>query len=151
MTSLSLFARGPLPLWPVAWRSSETPIERIAMALDGLTAWMAELPDSRLGDVGAVAVRHDEATLRTPAEALDAARFVGAVKHFEHQVNAVLVLDEANRAHHQRWSSISATVDGLARIERQLAAEAAATIRSAMEPVHEAVERRRSDGWSASA
>jgi hypothetical protein len=84
--------------------------------------------------VGVSAVRKAEATLLQSAQTMDAGRFVDVVKHFEHRVDADAALGEANRAHARRYLSISEPINGLARIEGQLVAEAAATIRSAIEP-----------------
>lgn len=84
--------------------------------------------------LGAAAVRKAEATLLKTATATDAGAFVGIVKDFEHRVDAEAMLAEANRAYQRRYLSISEPVNGLARIEGQLVPEAAATIRSAIEP-----------------
>lgn len=84
--------------------------------------------------VGSAAVRSAEATLLKSAETMDAGRFVTVVKGFEHRVNADAALAEANWAHRQRYLVISGPFSGLARIEGQLVAEAAATLRAAMEP-----------------
>ena len=84
--------------------------------------------------LGTAAVRKAEATLLKSAESMDAGQFLGVVKNFEHQVDADAALNEANRAHQRRYLSIAEPVNGLARIEGQLVAEAAATIRSAIEP-----------------
>jgi hypothetical protein len=84
--------------------------------------------------VGAAVVRRAETTLLKSAETLDAGRFAGVVKDFEHRVDANAALEEANRAHQRRYLSISEPINGLAHIEGQLVPEAAATIRIAMEP-----------------
>lgn len=84
--------------------------------------------------VGAAAVRKAEVSLLKSAELMDAGQFVGVVKEFEHRVDADAALTEANRAYERRYLSISEPVNGLARIEGQLIAEAVATIRTAMEP-----------------
>jgi hypothetical protein len=84
--------------------------------------------------VGVSAVRKAEATLLKSAETMDAGKFVDVVKNFEHRVDADAALHEANRAHARRYLSISEPVNGLAHIEGQLVAEAASTIRSAIEP-----------------
>ena len=84
--------------------------------------------------VGAAAVRKLETTLLKSASATDAGTFVGIVKDFEHRIDADSALAEANRAHQRRYLSISEPVNGLARIDGQLVPEAAATIRSAIEP-----------------
>lgn len=84
--------------------------------------------------VGVSAVRKAETMLLESAENVDAGAFVGIVKDFEHRVDADAALREANRAHQRRYLSIGEPVDGLARIEGQLIAEAAATIRSAIGP-----------------
>ncbi len=84
--------------------------------------------------VGVTAVRKAETVLLKSAESLDAGAFVGIVKDFEHRVDADAALTEANRAYERRYLSIGEPVNGLARIEGQLIAEAAATLRTAMEP-----------------
>ena len=84
--------------------------------------------------IGAAAVRRAEGSLLESAASLDPGQFVAAVKNFEHRVDAESALDEANRAQQRRYLSISETVNGLAHIEGQLVAEAAATLRTAMEP-----------------
>src|SRR5207237_105955 len=50
------------------------------------------------------------------------------------QVDADAALTESNRADQRRWLQIGEPVNGLARIEGQLVAEAAASLRTAMEP-----------------
>ncbi|HEY9288593.1 MAG TPA: DUF222 domain-containing protein [Candidatus Dormibacteraeota bacterium] len=84
--------------------------------------------------VGAAAVRKHETSLLKSASATDAGTFVGIVKDFEHRVDADSALAEANRAHQRRYLSISEPINGLARVEGQLVPEAAATIRTAIEP-----------------
>ena len=84
--------------------------------------------------LGSAAVRKAEATLLKSATATDAGAFVGIVKDFEHRVDADSALAEANRAYQRRYLSIGEPVNGLARIDGQLVPEAAATIRSAIEP-----------------
>jgi hypothetical protein len=84
--------------------------------------------------VGSAAVRQAERTLLKSAEEMDAGRFVTVVKSYEHQVDADAALAEANWAHRRRYLTISGPFNGLARIEGQLVPEAAAIIRSAIEP-----------------
>jgi hypothetical protein len=84
--------------------------------------------------VGPAAVRKAEDALLKSAEGMDAGRFVTLVKDFEHRIDADAALAEANWAHRRRYLSISGPFNGLARIEGQLVPEAAAIIRSAMEP-----------------
>src|SRR5438270_6551764 len=84
--------------------------------------------------LGPVAVRKAEATLLQSAEAMDPGQFVTVAKQFEHQVDAEAALSEHNRAYQRRWLQISEPINGLARIEGQLVAEAAASLRTAMEP-----------------
>jgi hypothetical protein len=84
--------------------------------------------------IGSVAVRKAEATLLQAAQTMDPGQFTGVVKDYEHRVDAEAALNEANRAHQRRYLSISEPVNGLARIEGQLMPEAAATLRSAIEP-----------------
>ena len=84
--------------------------------------------------LGASAVQKAEAMLLKSAETVDPGQFVGVVKNFEHQIDACAALAEASRASARRYLSISEPINGLARIEGQLVAEAAATIRTGMEP-----------------
>jgi uncharacterized protein DUF222 len=84
--------------------------------------------------LGAAAVRRAEVKLLKDAEAMDPGQFVGVVKNFEHQVDAEAALTEANRSHQRRYLQIGEPVNGLARIEGQLVAEAAARLRTALEP-----------------
>ena len=84
--------------------------------------------------LGAAAVRKAEGMLLKAAETLDPGAFVGVVKDFEHRVDAEAALTEANRAHQRRYLQIGEPVNGLARIEGQLVAEAAAIVRTAIEP-----------------
>ena len=84
--------------------------------------------------VGAAAVRKAETKLLEAAQKMDPGAFVTVAKNFEHQVDADAALREANRAHERRFLSIGEPVNGLARIEGQLVPEAAATLRSAIEP-----------------
>ena len=119
---------------------------KVARQLEELPATDAALARGEIGyghalamavtaeHVGAAAVRSAEATLLKSAETMDAGRFVTVVKGFEHRVNADAALAEANWAHRQRYLVISGPFNGLARIEGQLVAEAAAIIRAAMEP-----------------
>ena len=84
--------------------------------------------------VGAAAVRKAETKLLEAAQKMDPGAFVTVAKNFEHQVDADAALREANRAHERRYLSIGEPVNGLARIDGQLVPEAAATLRSAIEP-----------------
>ncbi|HET9850003.1 MAG TPA: DUF222 domain-containing protein [Candidatus Dormibacteraeota bacterium] len=84
--------------------------------------------------VGAAAVRKGEAKLLEAAQAMDPGQFVTVAKNFEHQVDRDAALDEANRAYQRRYLSIGEPVNGLARIEGQLVPEAAAIVRTAIEP-----------------
>src|SRR5438270_5113336 len=84
--------------------------------------------------VGPAAVRKAEASLLRAAETMDAGQFTGVVKEFEHRADADAALTETNRAYQRRYLQISEPINGLARIEGQLVAEAAASLRTAMEP-----------------
>ena len=84
--------------------------------------------------VGAAAVRKAETRLLQAAQTMDPGQFVAVAKDFEHQVDYDAALSEASRAHERRHLSIGEPVNGLARIEGQLEAEAAAIVRSAIEP-----------------
>src|SRR5947209_856916 len=84
--------------------------------------------------IGTAAVRKGEATLLKAAESMDPGQFVAVAKDFEHRVDAEAALTETNRAYQRRYLQISEPINGLARIEGQLVAEAAASLRSAIEP-----------------
>ncbi|HEX6511574.1 MAG TPA: DUF222 domain-containing protein, partial [Chloroflexota bacterium] len=84
--------------------------------------------------VGAAAVRKAETKLLEAAQSMDPGQFVTVAKHFEHQVDRDAALAEANRAYQRRYLSIGEPVNGLARIEGQLVPEAAAIVRTAIEP-----------------
>jgi Domain of unknown function (DUF222) len=84
--------------------------------------------------VGAAHVRKAEATLLKAAETMDPGQFVGVAKNFEHRVDAEAVLAEANRAHERRYLQIGEVSHGLVRLEGQIVPEAAAMLRTRMEP-----------------
>jgi hypothetical protein len=84
--------------------------------------------------VGAAAVRRADGKLLEAAQSMDPGAFVTVAKDFEHQVDADAALTEANRAHERRYLSIGEPVNGLVRIEGQLVLEAAAIVRTAIEP-----------------
>ncbi|HET9849275.1 MAG TPA: DUF222 domain-containing protein [Candidatus Dormibacteraeota bacterium] len=84
--------------------------------------------------VGAAAVRKAETKLLQAAQAMDPGQFVTVAKNFEHQVDRDAALEEANRAYQRRYLSIGEPVNGLARIDGQLVPEAAAIVRTAIEP-----------------
>src|SRR5207237_10734732 len=62
-------------------------------------------------NVGASAVRKDEAKLLAAAQTMDPGRFLGGVKSFEHKVDAEAALSEANRAYGRRYLHISEPQD----------------------------------------
>src|SRR5690242_1618213 len=84
--------------------------------------------------VGAAQVRKAEASLLQAAETMDPGQFVAVAKNFEHQVDAEAVLADANRAHERRYLQIGEATNGLVRLEAQLVPEAAAMLRTRMEP-----------------
>ena len=84
--------------------------------------------------VGAAAVRKSEAALLKAAQTMDPGQFVTVAKDFEHQIDPEVALAEANRAYERRYLQISDPFNGLARIDGQLVSEAAAILRTAMEP-----------------
>src|SRR5205814_8924887 len=84
--------------------------------------------------LGAAQVRKAEATLLKAAETMDPGQFVTVAKNFEHQVDGLATVAEANRAHSRRYLNIGEAVNGLVSIEGQVTAEAGATIRTAIEP-----------------
>jgi Domain of unknown function (DUF222) len=84
--------------------------------------------------VGAAHVRKAEATLLKAAETMDPGQFITVAKNFEHQVDAEAVLADANRANERRYLQIGEASNGLVRLEGQLVPEAAAMLRTRMEP-----------------
>ena len=78
--------------------------------------------------LGAAQVRKAEATLLKAAETMDPGQFVTVAKNFEHQVDGLAAVAEANRAHSRRYLNIGEAVNGLVSIEGQVTAEAGATI-----------------------
>jgi hypothetical protein len=118
----------------VARQLEELPRTEEALARGAISYGHAVAMAVTAEHLGSTAVRTEEATLLKSAEAMDAGRFVTVVKGFEHRVNADASLAEANWAHQRRYLSITGPFNGLARIEGQLVPEAAATIRTAMEP-----------------
>ena len=84
--------------------------------------------------VGAAAVRKAETKLLEAAQTMDPGQFVTVAKDFEHQVDRDAALDEANRAYQRRYLTIGEPMNGLTRIEGQLVPEAAAMLRTAIEP-----------------
>src|SRR5438105_4815771 len=84
--------------------------------------------------VGAAQVRKAEASLLKAAETMDPGQFVTVAKNFEHQVDAEAVLADANRAHARRYLQLGEVTNGLVRLEGQLVPEAAAMLRTRMEP-----------------
>ncbi|HYY45495.1 MAG TPA: DUF222 domain-containing protein [Candidatus Angelobacter sp.] len=84
--------------------------------------------------VGAAAVRKAETKLLEAAQTMDPGQFVTVAKDFEHQVDRDAALDEVNRAYQRRYLTIGEPVNGLARIDGQLMPEAAAMLRTAIEP-----------------
>jgi len=84
--------------------------------------------------VGAAQVRKAEATLLKAAETMDPGQFVSVAKNFEHQVDAEAVLADANRAHGRRYLQLGEVIHGLVRLEGRIVPEAAAMLRTRMEP-----------------
>ena len=84
--------------------------------------------------VGAAQVRKAETMLLKAAETMDPGQFAGMAKNYEHQVDAESALSEANRAHQRRYLQIGEAINGLVRIEGQVAPDAGAIIRTAIEP-----------------
>ena len=83
-------------------------------------------------NVGAAAVRKEEANLLEAAKTMDAGRFAGVVKNFEHRVDAEGALAEANRAHARRYLHISQPENGVVRLDGLLDAEGGATLQTAL-------------------
>src|SRR5438132_2408009 len=83
-------------------------------------------------NVGASAVRKEEATLLAAAQTMDPGRFLGGVKSFEHKVDAEAALSEANRAYGRRHLHISEPQDGAVSLDGLLDAEGGATLKTAL-------------------
>src|SRR6266480_6382960 len=84
--------------------------------------------------VGAAAVRKEEGRLLQAAQTMDPGQFVTLAKNFEHRVDAVGALAEANRAYERRYFHIGEPQDGLVRLDGLLDAEGGATLRAALQP-----------------
>ncbi|HEY9287280.1 MAG TPA: DUF222 domain-containing protein [Candidatus Dormibacteraeota bacterium] len=82
--------------------------------------------------VGIDAVRRAEMTLLTMAEQMDPGEFIGAVKNFEHQVDAQAALAEANRAYQRRFLRLSDRSDGMVRLDGLLDAGGGAIVRTTL-------------------
>ncbi|HEX3629049.1 MAG TPA: DUF222 domain-containing protein [Candidatus Dormibacteraeota bacterium] len=82
--------------------------------------------------VGTAAVQHAEGSLLRLAQQMDPGEFTGAVKSFEHQVDAAAVLAEANRAHERRYLRLSDRSDGMIRLDGLLDAEGGAIVRTTL-------------------
>ncbi len=83
-------------------------------------------------NVGAAAVRKEEAKLLEAAQTMDAGRFAGVMKDFEHRVDAEGALAEANRAYARRYLQVSQPLNGLVRLDGLLDAEGGATLQTAL-------------------
>src|SRR5213080_1806622 len=84
--------------------------------------------------VGAAAVRKEEGRLLQAAQTMDPGQFTTVAKSFEHRVDAVGALAEANHAYQRRYFHIAEPVDGLVRLDGVLDVEGGATLRTALQP-----------------
>src|SRR5881275_1104911 len=84
--------------------------------------------------VGAAAVRKEEGRLLQAAQTMDPGQFTTVAKNFEHRVDAVGALAEANHAYQRRYFHIAEPVDGLVRLDGVLDVEGGATLRTALQP-----------------
>jgi hypothetical protein len=84
--------------------------------------------------VGAAAVRKDESRLLASAQTMDPGQFTTVAKNFEHRVDAIGALAEANRAYERRYLHIGEPHDGLVRLDGVLDTEGGATLRTALQP-----------------
>jgi hypothetical protein len=82
--------------------------------------------------IGPEVIKKAEATLVGMAERMDVGQFTGAVKSFEHQVDAQAALADANRAHQRRYLNLSDRADGMVQLEGLLDAEGGAIVRTAL-------------------
>jgi hypothetical protein len=82
--------------------------------------------------VGAAVVRKAESVLLKTAGTMDAGQFTGALKNFEHQVDAHRALTEANHAYERRYFHVSEPADGLVRLDGMLDAEGGAMLTTAL-------------------
>jgi hypothetical protein len=86
-------------------------------------------------NVGAAPVRQHEASLLQAAQTMDAGRFAGVAKDFEHRIDAESVLAEANRAHERRYLHLSEPSKGLIRLEGLLDVEGGTIVKTALNAV----------------
>ena len=82
--------------------------------------------------VGAAAVRKAEGNLLKAAQTMDPGRFTTVAKGFEHQVDAVAALADANHAYQRRYFHISEPKDGMVRLDGILDLEGGATLKTAL-------------------
>src|SRR2546426_7821981 len=85
-------------------------------------------------NVGAAAVRREEASLLRSAQTMDPGQFTTVAKNFEHRIDAAGALVEANHAYQRRYFHIAEPVDGLVRLDGVLDAEGGATLRTGLQP-----------------
>jgi hypothetical protein len=86
-------------------------------------------------NVGAGPVRQHEASLLQAAQSMDASRFAGVTRDFEHRVDAAGVLAEANRAYGRRYLHLGEVSNGLMRLDGLLDCEGGAIVRTALNSV----------------
>lgn len=66
--------------------------------------------------LGAAVVRKTETSLLQTAGTMDVGHFTGALKNFEHQVDAEGALADANHAHERRYLRVGEPLNGLVRL-----------------------------------
>jgi hypothetical protein len=83
-------------------------------------------------NIGANAVRQQEATLLQAARTMDPGQFASVARGFEYQVDQAAALTEANRAYVRRYLHLSEPNNGLVHLEGLLDAEGGATLKTVL-------------------
>src|SRR2546426_6664152 len=117
----------------VARQLERLPQTQVPFAHGGVGYQHAVVMARAAEQVGAAAVRKEEASLLQAAQTMDPGQFTTVAKNFEHRVDAAGALAEANHAYQRRYFHIAEPVDGLVRLEGVLDAEGGATLRTALQ------------------
>jgi hypothetical protein len=95
-------------------------------------------------------VQQAEGMLIKMGERMEPGQFLGAVKDFEHRVDAEAMLAEGNRAHKRRYLHLSERNDGMIKLDGLLDAEGGAIVRSRLNGLMLPAKKRRPDARAAS-